>query len=191
MRYAQLRKMDISNGNGLGIALFVQGCHFHCENCFNSETWDFNSGKEWTEEIEDKFIELANKPHIKRISILGGEPLASENVLAVLKLVSKIRNKYGNTKEIWLYSGYKFDFKDDICVGQSCGFWNDILLHPIEENQNDLFRNNVVNKIDVLVDGRFVDSLKDFTLKFRGSSNQRLIDTKESIKKGEIVLWQK
>lgn len=191
MKYNEIIKFDYVNGNGLGIALFVQGCHFHCANCFNSETWDFNSGKEWTEEIEDKFIELANKPHIKRISILGGEPLASENVLDVLKLVGKIRNRYGNTKEIWLYSGYKFDFKDDICGNQSCGFWNDVLLYPIEENQNDLFRKNVINKIDVLVDGRFVDSLKDFTLKFRGSSNQRLIDAKKSIKKGEIVLWQK
>ena len=76
MRYASIRELDISNGEGVGVALFVQGCHFHCYNCFNPDTWDFNGGKEWTQDTEDKLIELANKPYIKRLSILGGEPLA-------------------------------------------------------------------------------------------------------------------
>ena len=109
MRYAQIREMDISNGEGIGVALFVQGCHFHCPNCFNSETWDFHGGKEWTDEIADKFLDLADKPHIKRISILGGEPLAEENVGAVWELLNKIRSRFGNSKKIWLYTGYTWE----------------------------------------------------------------------------------
>lgn len=106
MRYAQIRKMDISNGEGIGISLFVQGCHFHCKNCFNQETWDFKGGKEWTPAVEEGFIKLAGKPYIKRISILGGEPLADENVKAVYDLIVHLREIYGDSKEIWLYTGY-------------------------------------------------------------------------------------
>ena len=91
MRYASIRELDISNGEGVGVALFVQGCNFHCYNCFNTETWDFNGGKEWTQEIEDKLIELASRPYIKRLSILGGEPLADENLDGVLHLVDRFR----------------------------------------------------------------------------------------------------
>lgn len=108
MNYAQIRSMDISNGEGVGVALFVQGCHFHCKNCFNSDTWDFNSGKEWTSEIKNEFIKLANKPYIKRISILGGEPLAKENVDEVKKLVNEIRILLPE-KTIWLYTGFKWE----------------------------------------------------------------------------------
>ena len=101
MRYASIRSMDISNGEGVGISLFVQGCHFHCKNCFNKDTWDFNGGKEWTQDTEDKLIELANKPYIKRLSILGGEPLADENLDGVLHLVDRFRLLLPS-KTIWL-----------------------------------------------------------------------------------------
>ena len=94
MNYASIREMDISNGEGVGVALFVQGCHLHCYNCFNSETWDFNGGKEWNEDIKKKFLKLIDKPYINRISILGGEPLADENLEAVLDLVVTIRKLY-------------------------------------------------------------------------------------------------
>ena len=104
IRYAQIRSLDLSNGEGVGIALFVQGCHFHCPNCFNPETWDYNGGKEWTEEVKNKFLELANRPYIKRISILGGEPLAEENLDDVLDLVNRIRLS-SPQKSIWLYTG--------------------------------------------------------------------------------------
>ena len=97
MRYAQIRNMDISNGEGIGVALFVQGCHFHCKDCFNQETWDFNGGKEWTNETEDEFVELIKRPYIKRVSILGGEPLADENLDGVLHLVQRIKNEFYNT----------------------------------------------------------------------------------------------
>ena len=141
MRYAQIRSMDISNGEGVGVSLFVQGCDRHCFNCFNSETWDFNGGKEWTEETKNKFMELIDRPYIKRISILGGEPLAEQNLDDVLSLVKEIREKYSisqnpnsenigksrvledeNSKEIrisfpektiWLYTG--FCWNDIMC----------------------------------------------------------------------------
>ena len=100
MRYAQIRNMDISNGENIGVSLFVQGCRFKCKNCFNKETWDFSGGKEWTKEIESKFFELIDRPYIKRISILGGEPLADENAEEVLNLIKEIKGRFP-TKDIW------------------------------------------------------------------------------------------
>ena len=108
MRYSKIREMDVSNGEGLGVSLFVQGCHFHCRGCFNPETWDFSGGKEWTNEIKNKFLELAGRSYINRISILGGEPLCDENVTDVLLLIKELKTKYPN-KNIWLYTGYNFD----------------------------------------------------------------------------------
>lgn len=166
MRYAQIRNMDISNGEGIGVSLFVQGCRFQCKNCFNPETWDFNSGKEWTEEIENKFFELVDRPYIKRISILGGEPLANENVSDVFNLIKKLKVKFPN-KDIWIYTGYK-----------------------IESILNDPLRKKIIEICDVVVDGRYVDKLRDLTLKFRGSSNQRVILIRPSLVQGEIVLWE-
>ena len=169
--------MDISNGEGIGVALFVQGCHFHCYNCFNQETWDFNGGKEWTQEVEDKFIELASRPYIQRISILGGEPLADENLDCVLNLVNKFRLLFPQ-KTIWLYTGYTWDqlFRDDDfdVSGGIC------------ENQT---RRAMLSSVNVLVDGRYVDSQRDITLSWRGSYNQRVINVWKSLQKGEIVLW--
>ena len=180
MRYAQIRNMDISNGENLGVSLFVQGCRFQCKNCFNKETWDFDGGKEWTEEIESKFFELVDRPHIKRISILGGEPLANENVFDIFNLIQKLKEKFPN-KNIWLYTGYT---------------WNQI-FYPILTDDFDLQRDQIINhrkKIikmcDVVVDGRYVDELKDLTLKFRGSSNQCLIDVKKTLKENKIILYE-
>ena len=154
MRYAQIRKMDISNGEGIGIALFVQGCHFHCKNCFNQETWDFNGGQEWTDNVEEQFLELADKPHIQRISILGGEPLAEENTDDICRLVVNIIKRFGGTKKIWLYSGYTFE---ELLQGNPC-------------------QQMVLSFTDVLVDGKYDESLKDYRYKWAGSINQRVID---------------
>lgn len=169
--------MDISNGEGVGVALFVQGCRLRCHNCFNPETWDFNGGKEWTEEVKSKFLELANRPYIKRISILGGEPLAEENLDGVLDLVNKIRLSSPH-KSIWLYSGYTWEqlFEDDDFDIQG----------GICENQT---RRSIVLSSDVFVDGRYIDSQRDILLPYRGSRNQRLINIKESIRKNEIILY--
>ena len=174
--------MDISNGENIGVALFVQGCPFnpHCYNCFNFETWDFNGGKEWTSETEDKLIELANKPYIKRISILGGEPLADENLDGVLHLVDRFRLSFLN-KSIWLYSGYTWDQIMNPVVTDDFNSTRDELLNK---------RKEIVKQCDVMVDGRYIDSQRDISLKWKGSKNQRVIDIKQSLQKGEIVLWK-
>lgn len=161
MRYAQIRSMDISNGEGVGVSLFVQGCHFHCKECFNPETWDFNGGKEWTNEIEQRFLALVNRPFIKRVSILGGEPLAEENINTVFKIIAQIPED----KQVWVYTGYKL------------------------ENFN--LSNLYTQGIDILVDGQYEADKKDLRLNFKGSSNQRVIDIAKTVEANEIVLWQK
>lgn len=149
MRYALMREMDISNGAFVGVSLFVQGCHFHCKNCFNEETWDFKGGHEWTQETKDKFLELMNKPYIKRVSILGGEPLTEENVEDVVDLMKTIKEKYPD-KDIWVYSGYT--------------------MPAIKRRRLD----DVLKYADVIIDGQYIDELRDIRLKWRGSSNQRI-----------------
>ena len=181
MRYAQIRSMDISNGEGVGVSLFVQGCPFHCKNCFNSETWDFNGGKEWTEETKNKFMELIDRPYIRRVSILGGEPLHENNLSEVLSLVKEIREKFPD-KTIWLYTGYSiedivnFNTKPYSVVQQ----YFDI---------DNFIRNAILIYVNVLVDGEYIDEQKDLTLKFRGSKNQKVIDVKETLKQEKVVLY--
>lgn len=158
MRYASIRDLDISNGNDIGVALFVQGCHFHCKNCFNKSTWDFDGGKEFTKETCDKFMKLVNRPFIKRASILGGEPLAKENVDDVCNILKQIKNK-----TIWVYTGYTFETVKNY---------------------------DIMKYIDYLVDGQYVDELRDLRLKFRGSSNQRIIDVQKSLKENKVILYE-
>lgn len=168
MRYASIRSMDVSNGEGVGVSLFVQGCHFHCKNCFNQDTWDFSGGKEWNREIEDEFMKLVNRPYIKRVSLLGGEPLADENVLDIMRLINRIKTECPD-KKIWCYTGYT---------------WEQIfpIVNPyLNLTQAEMTRQNAVKNCDILVDGRFVEEEKDLSLEFRGSKNQRIIDVKERI----------
>ena len=185
--------MDISNGEGVGVALFVQGCPFnpHCYNCFNTDTWDFNGGKEWTEETEDKLIELANKPYIKRLSILGGEPLADENLDGVLHLVDRFRLSFPN-KSIWLYSGYELSLKKEYIPVDD--FWNDedeeyyrFITNPKDNNISDFKRSVIISKCDVVIDGRYIDSQRNPSKKFAGSDNQRVISIAESLKQGKVI----
>ena len=166
MKYADYYDCDICNGNSVGMSLFVSGCPIHCKNCFNPETWDFNYGKEWTEEVEDKFIELAGRDYIKRISFLGGSPLCDENFADVALLIQKLKYHYPN-KKVWVYTGYT---------------WENIISSDKKE---------ILPYIDILVDGPFKYSKRDLTLAFRGSSNQRIIDVQKSLDSGEIVLWER
>lgn len=200
IRYAQIRSLDLSNGEGVGVALFVQGCHFHCSNCFNPETWDFNSGKEWTEEVKNKFLKLANRPYIKRISILGGEPLAEENLDGVLDLVNEFRLSCPQ-KSIWLYTGYTIStckYFDDIIFTFHPSYYhfNPLNGKPIKVDDKAYFikqdrkRIEIINNIDVLIDGKYVESQRDITIPWAGSSNQRVIRIQESLQKGKVVLWQ-
>ncbi len=164
MKYAKIRKMDISNGEGVRVSLFVQGCSFHCKNCFNQETWDFNGGKEFTTAEVQKIIELANKDYIAGLSVLGGEPLHLNNIESVSMLCEYFKFKYPE-KSIWIWTGFKYE---------------DII--KMENNYN------IFNYIDVLVDGQFEEDKKDLTLKWRGSSNQRVIDCKKSLAENKIIL---
>lgn len=178
MRYAQIRSMDISNGEGVGVSLFVQGCPFHCFNCFNSETWDFNGGKEWTEEIKDKFMKIIDRPYIKRVSFLGGECLAEQNLDGVLDLIKEIRISFPK-KTIWLYTGYEL---------------SEIVKQEQYEKVSGIpnvwsKRWEIISNVDVLVDGEYIDEQKDLTLKWRGSKNQRVIDAKQSLAQNKVVLY--
>lgn len=163
MRYAQIRNMDISNGEKIGIALFTSGCRFYCKNCFNKELWDVKSGNAWSKEVEDNFLTLAKPDYISRISILGGEPFIDENLIDLEKLVKRIKETYPN-KKLWIYSGYTYEE----------------LLERAK---------NILNYVDILVDGRYVDELKDYKLKFRGSSNQRVIDVQNSLKENKVIIY--
>lgn len=184
MRYSSIRNLDISNGEGVGVSLFVQGCPFHCFNCFNSETWDFNGGKEWTEEIKDKFMKIIDRPYIKRVSFLGGECLAEQNLDGVLDLIKEIRISFPE-KTIWLYTGFEWNQIMDIKVIQPIFSCKDL------ENkiQNVLKRQEIIKQCDVLVDGEYIDEQKDLTLKWRGSKNQMVIDVKQSLAQNKVVLY--
>ncbi len=163
MRYNKIRKMDISNGPGVRVAVFMQGCAFHCKNCFNPETWDFNVGKEFTDETIDKIMDLCGKEYIVGLSILGGEPMHPKNIEGTTKLAKKFKEMYPH-KTIWAWTGFLFD--------------------------RDLKDKEVTKYIDVLIDGQYKDELHDFRLKWCGSSNQRVIDVQKSLKKKEIVLFE-
>ncbi len=162
MRYNKIRKMDIANGPGVRVSIFFQGCSFHCENCFNPETWDFDGGYAFGEEEITKILQLCEPEHIAGLSILGGEPMHPKNIENTTLLAKRFKEVYPN-KTIWAWSGFLFD--------------------------RDLKDKEVLQYLDVLVDGQFVEELKNPTLKWRGSSNQRVIDVKKSLKKGEIVLF--
>lgn len=178
MNYADYYDCDICNGNSVGMSLFVSGCPIHCKDCFNSDIWDFNSGKEWTPEVEEKFIRLAGRDYIKRISFLGGSPLCDENVEGVASIIAKIREQYGNTKQIWIYTGYTWE-----------SIFSKVTLDNFNKNILSSKRIEAVIDADVLIDGPFECEKRDLSLAFRGSSNQRLIDVKKSIEAGEVILW--
>lgn len=178
MMYASIRNLDISNGEGVGVSLFVQGCDRHCFNCFNPNTWDFNGGKEWTEETKNKFIKLIDRPYINRISILGGEPLAEQNLDEVLSLIKEIRISFPK-KTIWLYTGYE-------------------LSKIIKQEQHEKVsgipdvwskRWEIIKLCNIVVDGEYIDEQKDLTLKWRGSKNQHVIDVKQSLAQNKMVLY--
>lgn len=175
MRYAQIDDFETVNGKQIGMSLYVQGCHFRCPGCFNTDAWNFDGGREWTNEVKNKFIQLAGRTYIKRISILGGCPLTKENINSVAKLITELKEKYPE-KQIWIYTGYSWE---DIWFPSNEALTN----HSIERYK----RFNTIKNADVLVEGRFIEELKDITLPWRGSSNQRVIDIKKTLEKGEIV----
>ena len=171
MNYADIKRVDIANGEGVRVSVFVSGCHHHCKECFNAEAWNFNYGKEYTQETEEKIMEELKPSHIAGLSLLGGEPLEPENQEKILNIVKKVKEKYPE-KNIWCYTGFKLD--------------EDILNGKFKENETT---QEIIKNIDVLVDGKFENEKKDIKLKFRGSSNQRVIDVQKTLKEGKIVKY--
>ena len=160
MNYSKIRKMDISNGPGVRVSVFFQGCTFHCPECFNSEIWDFNGGKEFNDNVINQVLDLCKDDFIEGLSILGGEPMHPKNIAGTIALSKKFKEVYPN-KSVWVWSGYKFE---------------------------DLPKDALTN-IDVLVDGQYVDELHNPTLKWKGSSNQRVIDVQKTLQQNEVVLF--
>lgn len=163
MRYGQIRPFDIANGEGVRVSIFVTGCTHHCEGCFNKEYQDFHAGSLWSNKETAEAIEYLSKDEISGLTVLGGEPF--QNVLDLTKIIKEVKKKID--KPIWIYSGYTFEQ----------------LLKSNEKIE-------LLKLIDVLVDGKFEQSKKDLKLRFRGSSNQRIIDVQASLRKGEVVLYE-
>ena len=160
MRYNKIRKMDIADGPGVRVSIFMQGCSFHCKNCFNPNTWDYEGGNEFTDETINRVLDLCDNSNIAGLSILGGEPMNPTNIEGTTKLAKVFKEKYPN-KTVWAWTGYSFD--------------------------QHLKDKEVSKYLDVVVDGQFKEELKNPTLKWRGSENQRVIDVKKSIEKNEII----
>ena len=169
MYYADLKKVDIANGEGVRVSLFVSGCRHHCKGCFNEIAWNFKYGKEFTEETVNEIMKELDHDYVEGLSLLGGEPLEPENQTALADLVEKVKEKYPN-KNIWCYTG--FDFEKDI----------------VPECEKSNVTKKLISNIDVVVDGKFDETKMDRKLKFRGSSNQRIIDVPETLKNRHIKL---
>lgn len=171
MNYADIKQYDVANGPGVRVSVFVSGCTHYCKGCFNKEAWDFSYGSPFTEETIEKVMEYMKPSYVKGVTILGGEPMEPQNQPGVLSLLKKVREVYPE-KSIWLFSGY--DFEKDI-LGH--------MLETIPETKE------ILSCLEVLVDGEFVEELKNFSLRFKGSSNQRTILVQESLEAGQVVLY--
>lgn len=172
MNYCKIFDCDVANGPGLRVSLFVSGCTNHCEGCFQPETWDFDYGEKFTSATEEKIIKLLNRPYIKGLTLLGGDPFEPSNQKGLFHLLHTVKKLYPN-KDIWAYTG--FTYEQLIKEGTYC---------------NTFITKELLTLIDVLVDGPFILAQKDITLKFRGSKNQRLIDMKKTLETGEVSLIQ-
>lgn len=172
MYYADIKKSDIANGLGVRVSIFVSGCTHHCKGCFNQIAWDFKYGKEFNEEAKEKILQELEKPYVSGLSILGGEPLELVNQKGLLPLVEEVKKKFPN-KTIWCYTGYTFD-KD--------------VMENMYKNWEETPQ--LLSYIDVIVDGKFEEENKKAGLRFRGSTNQRIIDVQKSIEGKKAILFE-
>lgn len=171
MHYGNIKNCDVANGEGVRVTLFVSGCTNRCEHCFQPETWDFSYGEEFTREVEDKIISMLAPSYINGLTVLGGEPFEPSNQRALLPFLTRVRAAYPD-KNIWAFTG--FTFEELKCDGS----------RPRCECTD-----GILSLVDVLVDGRYEHSKRNLSLKFRGSSNQRLIDVPKTLETGSVVLW--
>ena len=173
MYYGEIKNCDVANGEGVRVTLFVSGCTNHCEHCFQPQTWDFTYGQPFTEETEEQLLAMLEPSFINGLTLLGGEPFEPKNQEVLLPFVKKVRERFPD-KTVWSFSGFT---------------WEE--LHDEDAYCHCEVTEELIGLLDVLVDGRFVEALKDISLRFRGSSNQRIIDVKATLSAGEIVLWNK
>lgn len=172
MNYASIKNCDIANGPGVRVSLFVSGCTHHCKGCFNQIAWDFDYGQAFTQDTVDEILNMLSPTYIKGLTVLGGEPFEPRNQAAVVDLLRQVKHKYPD-KSIWVFTGFLLD--------------KDILSGKIGDP--DVVK-EYLSYLDVLVDGPFIEEKKDLMLRFRGSSNQRLIDVQATLNSDEIVLWR-
>ena len=166
MNYHNIKTDDMLNGDGLRVTCWVSGCSIRCFNCYNPQTWDFNSGIPFTDDTMQEILYDLSKPYIKGLTLSGGHPLDTQNAPKVLEIVKRVKMVFPN-KDIWIYSGY---------------VWEDII-------KDDILK-EILKRTDVLVDGAYIDELRDISLPFRGSSNQRIIDVQESLNQNKVILWK-
>ncbi len=171
MNYSVIKKHDVANGPGVRVSLYVSGCSHHCKNCFNPETWDKNYGSIFTLKERIEIIDALRPDYIEGLTILGGDPIEPYNISEVIKLIKSVKVVYPD-KSIWLYTGYKFE---------------DLLSEKLIPDRS--IRDDITRYIDVIVDGEFEEENKVIDLRFRGSTNQRIIDVKKSVKEDSIILW--
>lgn len=172
MNYAEIKTCDIANGPGVRTSLFVSGCTHRCQNCFNEIAWDFNYGEPFTKETEDYILETLKPDYIKGLTLLGGEPMEHVNQIGLLPFIRRVKEMYPQ-KSIWCFTGYTFE--------------TDILDRMCKEYVETA---ELISYFDVIVDGKFVQELRNLMLKFRGSENQRIIKVQESLKEGKTILWE-
>lgn len=173
MHYATIKWTDIANGEGVRVSLFVSGCTHRCKNCFNEVAWDFSYGQPFDETVEEKILQELGSSFIAGLSLLGGEPLEPQNQEALLPFIKKVKARYPE-KTVWCYTGFVLDEKTGTLK---------------EVKKNTPYTKALISLFDILVDGAYIEELKDIRLKFRGSSNQRVIDVQKTLEKGECVLY--
>ena len=179
MNYIKIDTEDVCNGDGLRVVLWLSGCSHHCYNCQNPQTWDANSGIPFDESAKKELFRELDKDYISGLTLSGGDPLHEANLDGVLDLVNKIRLLFPN-KSIWLYSGYTWN-----------QVMNPVITDDFNPSRDELLdkRKEIVKQCNILVDGKYIDSQRDITLKWRGSSNQRVIDTRKSLEQNKVVLY--
>lgn len=171
MNYSIIKKHDVANGPGVRVSLYVSGCSHHCKNCFNPETWDKNYGLQFTLKERIEIIDALRPDYIEGLTILGGDPIEPYNIQDVIKLIKSVKVVYPD-KSVWLYTGYKFE---------------ELLDGKLIAEKN--IRDDILRYIDVIVDGEFEEENKIIDLRFRGSTNQRIIDVKKSVKEDSVIIW--
>lgn len=175
MNYHKIEKTSIANGEGIRVVLWVSGCSLYCRGCQNPQTWDYYGGKPFDDNAKQELFEALSKPYIQGITLSGGHPLEDENVETIYLLIKEIKEKFP-TKDIWLYTGYTLEQIFPTIVTD-------------DFNPSRVYKQEVIEMCDVVVDGRYIEELKDITLKWRGSGNQRVIDIQKSLKENKVILY--